>query len=354
MFFNDNQQKGIHMNQPAFQTVDKGSVTLYCCGGAAINIGGQLSSVTINPDLMADITTVLIDTSRSNLTPRSANVECYLVDDGLDGSGKVRTENSEVIAERVKDILKHHAAGDLNIVLGSGAGGSGSVIAPYLTSELLLRGEKVVVLMVGSIASKKEAENTLKTFMSYEGIAQLRQKPVVMHYLQNSKTMPRSQVDEQMVSTISFLAILFSRRNSELDTMDLENWLHYTKPEVTQHFAPQLVSLNILWYKEGDDQLERDLSDLGNVISVATLGAVKGVNTDLPVVPEYQTVGFVPPLKDSTQFLGDKLINYIISDGLVARVAQDLQEFLSAPPPRQASNSLLSVGVKVGKGGVVL
>lgn len=316
------------MNE-AVSTNPKGRVRIYACGGTAINIIGALKTQTINRDVIADFDIVLVDTSPANLRKHQHEAACYLVEnlqgDELDGSGKYRGENIDPIRERVKPILQAHRTGDLNILLSSGAGGSGSVIANLLGKELAARGELFVALVVGSTSSKLEAQNTLNTIKSYEAAAKEYSVPVVMSYLQNSPNLPRSAVDKRMISTITFLGILFSRRNHELDSKDLQHWLQYGQPITS--FPPRLSMLTVLWHQAGDAQLKTDMSQLGNIITVATL-APEGVDTDLPVPPEYQTVGILPSIKTVDEQVDGKVINYIISDGVIGQIHKDLDLFL--------------------------
>jgi len=306
----------------AIKLAPKGRMRLYAAGGAPINIVGELDSVQINPDLLAEFHIVQIDTSPSNLTSRSSNVENYLmaIPNKVDGGGKNRTENEALIEEHVKPILKAHPPMDVNIVLSTGSGGSGSVIATKLVNELLLRGETVIVLLIGTIGSRIEANNSIDTIKNYEQIAKVRNAPVVMHYMQNSKTMPREKVNEHMRSTICWIGMLFSRRNIGLDSMDLRNWLYFTRPEVIKGLKAQVYSLTVLLRElteAGDDKFEEELDRLGNVLSVATL-ARTGKPTEMPedFIPEYHTDGFVPDIKDSAPF-NNTTVNFVIADGLV-------------------------------------
>lgn len=324
----------------------KGRARIYACGGAAINIVSLIGTLQINPDLMADFDIVQIDTSKSNLTTRSTNVENYLLPKlvNVDGGGKDRTENIALIEEHIKPILKAHAPGEINIVLSSGSGSSGSVAATKLTNELLARGEAVIVLLIGTTASRKEALNTIETLKNYEQIAKARNTPVVLHYLQNTPQLRREVVNQRMLSAISYLAILFSRRNAGMDKMDLRNWLHFTKPEISKGLKAQLYSLSILVREFGENDEETFVSDLGllgNILSVATLARTGGV-TELPdeFMPEYHTEGFVPELKDSKSF-DNKSVNYLITDGLVETFVSGLREYARRDRPQVAASSLL-------------
>jgi hypothetical protein len=319
-------------------TAPKGRIRLYCCGGAAINIASQLGKIRINPEMLASFEPVQIDTAVSNLGDHTLGMETYLLPK-TKGSGKDRTENLALAREHTKPILKAHPPLDLNIVLSTGAGGSGSVLAPSIVTELLAAGQQTIVLLIGVIASRREINNTRATIKNYQEIAKARNAPVVMSYLQNSVNMPRDKVNDHMLSTITYLGLLYSNRNSELDPMDLRNWLYFTKPGITSGLKPQLFSLNILLRggsKEADDDLfAADLDKIGNILSVATL-ARQGVHTDLPedYMPEYQAVGFVPNLTASNAFDGTSA-NYLITDGLVSKIIADLRDAANRPLPDQ-------------------
>lgn len=266
-------------------TQQKGTVRLYACGGAGINIGKTLEKFRgVNEPGMAVLDQVYIDTSHSNakgVNPTSS----YFFED-MDGSGKVRRENHEAIAARTREILLKFPPQDLNIILSSGSGGSGSVIGPSLVSELLERSLPVVVIMIGTTDTRLEIDNTVKTIKSYEAIARLRKTPVAMGYFQNSVLTPRPKVDVAILQLISALMTVFSRENSELDSKDLHNFLHFNDNGVTT-FPAQLASLIAV---NGD--FPPNLTT-GSVISVATLSK-EGEITSLPFVPDYQCAGFLP------------------------------------------------------------
>lgn len=317
----------------------KGRVRIYACGGAAINIVELIPTLNINPDLLADYAIVQLDTSHSNVTARAGNVENYLLPKlaSVDGGGKNRKENEELIRQHVKPILKNHPPGDVNIVLSTGSGSSGSVFAPAIAKELYTLGEAVVVLLIGTASSRIEANNTIGTRRNYQQIAKGRNVPVVMHYLQNSPSLPRDKVNYQMLSAISYIGMLFSRRNAEMDTMDLRNWLNFIKPEITKGLPAQVYNLSILLCEKsanGEEKFTEELMQLGNVLSVATL-ARRGTATDLPdgFLPEYQAVGFVPQLKDSGKAFDSNTVNFLITDGLFEEQTAALKVIAGAARP---------------------
>ena len=334
-----------------FEKTQKGKVRLYSCGGAGSNIGGLLEKHRNTDEIgfsLLDI--VYIDTSKSNFKQHIDKSNAYLIEsnsgESLDGSGKVRKENHEEINDRIKAILQQFKPADLNIVLSSASGGSGSVIGPLLTRELLSTGVPTVVLTVGSADTRLDVDNTLKTIKSYESIAKKADAPVVMAYIQNSQTTSRAEADSMMLNIILSLSVLFSRHNHELDSKDLSNWLRFNK--VTT-FPVQLASLTIL-------ENQKPIDNIGSIISVATL-ATEGTSTTLLDMPEYQCVGFIP------ENIGDVVskkvpMHFIISDGIVPDITRHLQKILTKLEEAQAARvrkvSILSNTDKQEDSGLVL
>jgi len=241
---------------------EKGRVMIYACGGAGVSIGQNclMKYVGQAADAFANVSMSFIDTSYSNFksdTPRSS---CYVIE-GVDGSGGLRAANAPEIQRRTKDILQRLRPLDFNIVLSSGGGGSGSVIAPALTEELLKRKLPTVVLLVGGTVTYQRAENTLKTLKSYEMVARNNDMPVCLYYQENSEVTPIKIVNQNITTVISFLAAVFSRRNRRLDLADITNWLNF--PTVTSH-GPQLAALDF-----HTNEINEGVSDIISVLTIA-------------------------------------------------------------------------------------
>lgn len=320
------------------------SVQLYACGGMAQNVISSLESARgEHTPGFAVIDPCYIDTSRSNLFGKNIPEESiYLLPD-TDGSGKVRSTNSAEIQKNVKSILLKFKPRTFNIVVHSGGGGSGSVLAPTLVSELKQRGAQVVVIMVGSTDTRIEIENTIKTLKSYEAIAARVQAPVVTHYLENTRKQKRDVVDSQVRHAVSLLMSLFSGQNEELDTQDLKNWLNYTSLSGTD---PCMASLNFALQPE-------DIDSVGTAISVATLYK-SGMDTALDTIPAYQCVGRAP----ADLALKDNPIHYCISEDFIVpsitRLNKTLQEIDEVFTSRNARSSLISNKDNVTDTGLVL
>lgn len=290
---------------------------IYATGGAGCNIASnflrQMDKETVG---MTVFDCVYIDTSRSNLNPNIPAAQTYLVD-GLDGSGKLRASNYQVLNECCRDILLKHKPSDINVVIGSASGGSGSVISPIIVSELLERGEDVIVITIGSTSSRIETENTLKTLKSYEVISQKRETPVIMVYRENSNKKSRGTVDAEIEMLIATLAVIFSGNNRELDSSDLRNFLKYHK---VSDFKPKLSYLDIY---SGNITLAKGQA----LVSLVSL-VDKNSDADSGVLTEYQAVGYVPDA--ASQYLGQALpIHAAVISGYFNGIADTLEHKLS-------------------------
>lgn len=301
-------------------SVNQGKIVIYGCGGTGIANASPFEKYRNKdtPNGYGQIVPVYIDTTEGDLT-ESLPRDHIFVFEGLDGSGKVRAENSDVIKENTNKILQHFKPGDLNIVVSSGSGGTGPTVAGYLTIELLKRKVPVVVITVGTRDSRVEIENTIKTLQTYEKAAHITKMPVVMSYFQNDETTPREKVDAFVNKTITSLSALFSRQHKRLDTADLANWLNY--PKINPNIGPRLVLMDLL----DKSQLQTNERD---VLSIATL-AKEGQDTSPGTPVEYQAVGYVEPqFQENIHF--DNPLHFCVIDNLVPAIFANLEKELAA------------------------
>lgn len=286
---------------------DKSVVTIYSCGGAATNIVKDIPQVI--DDHTANLCPYYIDTSASNLRRAKVPAENVYLFEGVDGSGKIRSENYELISKNILKILQQFKPSKFSVVVHSASGGSGSVIASSLVAELRSRGEQVVVITIGSTDSQIEIENTIKTLKSYESIAAKLDKPIIMHYLENSQETKRSDVDQMVSQTIAALLLLFSGMNEEMDTADLRSWMNHPK------LPAELMSLHLCESKEAYQRA-------GTVYTVATLSRY-GADTSVTPVPAYQTTGYVSEDKNHS-FLTEEPLHFAVSSDYVSTVSKAL------------------------------
>lgn len=307
-------------------------LSLYCLGGGGVNIGKHFEQFRgADTKDFAKITPIYVDTSKSNLRNSVPMDSVYLISD-VDGSGKKRDCNYQAIAEAAPEILHRHKPTDINILVHTASGGSGGILGSVLASMMLERGEKVIVLLIGSRSSQIELENTVKTLKSYEAISQKRKKPVVMFYRENS-TAGRSQVDSEMKSVIPLIAAICSGNNAELDSEDIGNFLNYQK--VTK-FDPTLVSLDFF---SGKVNLGKD----SHLVSAVTLVDDNTFSDIQDHLCPYQAVGFIEDSARKSLNIELPLHACVIS-GSFHEIVKDMEQTLNDYTQAQSVLRTKSIG----------
>ena len=297
--------------------MERKKIAIYACGGCGINLGSVFLRYEGQEDSgFAQINSYFIDTSKSNIIHSKVPEDKLYLVDGLDGSGKRRETNYQALAENSKRIIHQFKPGDINIVLHSASGGSGSVMGPILVSELLDRKLPTIVVLVGGTSSRIETDNTIKTLKSYEMISRKRNSPVIAAYRENSPTKNRGDVDSEIQTIVMVTAALFSGQNRELDASDLKNFLNYNS--VTS-YTPKLTFFDFF---AKDIILNKEES----LISLVTLVDTE-TPSDVHIPVEYQAVGFLP--ESTKQAIGVSLpIHACTISGFFIKVVERLEDKL--------------------------
>ncbi len=306
-------------------------VVIYGCGGAGINQARRFEElVGKSATGYAEIVPMYIDTSDSNSVQVQAAAQRSYRFEGTVGSGGLRKEHVDLIADAVNEILSRLRPGDLNIVVSSLSGGSGSVIAPCLASELLARGLKVIVIGIGSNESEIRVRNSLNAIRSYANIAEETEKPVVMSLHFNSPKTPRYAVDDSIFKVVLRLAVLFSGLNRELDDQDLQNWLAFNR---TTKFQPALYTLAFATSEQAADY--NNLTD-GEIVVTEAILFPEDADTSISFGGFSDCRGFVR--KENQQSIElDYPMGFLITDGRLSKTVDVLNQTLQTYEERLAA-----------------
>lgn len=330
--------------------VPKGVLALYACGGTGINNVRPFESLRGASDsYMAEIKPYYLDTSFSNnnaegglaipmsaIVKYEAGVSINGVNNEVDGSGGMRAVNHTLIRdttpEKVRNILPTYAAA----LVTSASGGTGSLIAPYLLKELFTKTDIVFVYLVGDQSTDERTNNTINTIQSMEGIARSSGKTVVISYHENTASNPRSSVDDEIQRSISLLSILLSRRNAELDTMDLRTFL-----QVHQILKddPHIARL----YTRTGVVEQGDLPE--TVTTAATLTMDRDIS-GLSAKVRHACMGIMPPEIDG-HFANMKHIHFFVDP---TGMDQVLSEFNAAKNTRASASTAVRRRVDILSG----
>lgn len=320
-------------------------VKLYACGGAGCNLAKTMEGFR-NNDVsgFSGLDIVYVDTSGSDFDNISENYIYRFKD--KDGSGGLRSENAKHVSKYIQEILQNHTPLDLNIVISSASGGSGSVLSALMCQELLKQNKNVIAILVGAVDTMLFINNTLNTLKSFEHISTSLNKSIVLKYLQNESSSKHKDVDDEVKLTIASLCMLFSSQNKGLDSKDLEHWINFDR--VTT-FKTQLASLETV-------PTLSEIKAQGNIISVCSLASIGG-NTDLGQTVEVQYIGYVP--EATPEESKEKLpIHFVTTDGIFEELGkmlnQKLAELKAQASARVQRQSLVSDEDEVSESGLIL
>lgn len=320
-------------------------VVVYGCGGAGINQARRLEALVGKTALgYAEIVPMYIDTSDSNSVPDASIAPRTYRFEGTVGSGGLRKEHVDLIADAANEILSRLRPGDLNIVISSLSGGSGSVIAPCLVSELLARGQKVVVIGIASSESEIRVRNSKNTIISYANIAEETGLPVVLSLHNNTTKTPRHAVDESISKVIFRLAVLFSGQNRELDDQDLLNWLAFTR---ATKFQPAVYTLAFATSEEGADY--NNLTD-SEVVATEAILFPEDADTSISFGGFTDYRGFVRKENQASIQL-DYPMGFLITDGRLNKTLDALDQTLKTYEERLAAVRPRNAGLATNQEG---
>lgn len=294
------------------------TIRVYLCGGTGVNIGKKIKS---------KVDLVYVDTSTSNL--KNVDKELIMLIEDMDGAGKLRSNTYEKFKDIVDDVLiKFKPSNELNIVISSLSGGSGSVCSPLITKRLLEEGKNVMVLAVDSKHSVIEINNTIKTLKTFKSISNNISKNVSIVYFDNTN---RTEIDNKCVWTVELMTLLVDKqRTEEFDISDLHNFLNFDKVTDTK------ANVSFVEIRNNDAIVQEK-----NTSIVSTILLTKDRNSTInSALPEYLATCVVTD-KDYT--VGDVRIDNVV--GLLAITIDQLEAQIKELSDNKKINKVRTVEV---------
>lgn len=185
-----------------------------------------------------------IDTS--GVQQKLSNVESLCIE-GLRGSGKLRKENVEAIRNYTNDFVSNTQFSDVNLLVFSAAGGSGSVIGPVLLSEILRQGKIAIVITLVDQDSEVDCINSLNLLRTLDNIA--KEKRAYIPTILFNNDAGRFTVDSGIDNSMLLITKLLSTPLIGLDTQDR---LRFLNPLTFEGVTPGLKLLNLSTETTGD------------------------------------------------------------------------------------------------------
>ena len=273
------------------------SINVYGLGGCGINVINQLINADDQPVDNKDIGagtiahTYVLDTSMSNLQKYELPKEViqHLISE--EGAGKNRAVLKKDIIkyiERNKSDLVDDAA-DINILVFSLAGGSGSVIGPILAKEFVKHNHAVIIMGVVDTTSKMDTENSIATMKELDADSnELHQVyPVVLF---DNTAVGRRKVNTSVVNRIEQCIMLFS--SPDIEELDYNDRMHFLRPtDVHTSFEGGLHMLGISASKFEDTEAlpgeVRATMEPGDTVEAYIHVSEDGLGVDLLATTSY-------------------------------------------------------------------
>jgi hypothetical protein len=197
------------------------TVAVLGCGGGGINTVRRAL-----PGILGRVSYRYLDTSkRANL---QVGEDAIIIGPG-DGSGGVRGENADAAVKHIASLSDADLGlADINIIVFSASGGSGSVIGPLLIGDIASRRKRLVIAVtISSTQSKMHTKNTLKTLQSLRNIADNASLYLPITIFNNNAGM--QVVDKQAPYKLNRLVDLLTAPTVEIDKNDRLNWINVPK-----------------------------------------------------------------------------------------------------------------------------
>lgn len=226
------------------------TVTLVAAGGCGINMIRQVTTANPFGDVSQHIESLRrFDTSYSNVR---GGEDVIVVGDG-DGSGKVRTEHAEKIQKKLTSLTDEELGlSDINVVVFSLAGGSGSVLGPVLIREIKRRGGQAVCFVVADTMSERDTTNTLRTLQTLQSISTNDGIYLPTSVFSNA-AVGRPVVDQTLPHRLTQFIWAMTLPAVEIDRNDRRNFLNGMKTN-DAHAGVRL--LHVIGGEAGDDDAD--------------------------------------------------------------------------------------------------
>lgn len=288
---------------------------VYGCGGA-----GRIAANRFAQRHGGD-SVVTIDTTRG-MTKTEKGVSAFHIGK-LNGSGKVRDVNREVIEEFIDDNVSAGDFKDVNIIMCSVSGGSGSVIAPRLIENIIQSGKTAILMCIADTVSEIDCSNSIATLSEIQAMV-MKQVRGYLPTILFSNQYTREVVDGGMDEMSDRLVRILTNRYHGSDRKDRYHFLTPMRASKLVKSDMRLLNLSsrgdgewevghgMVFSKTSAQKLDSILtiSRKGNLVELATFFHVSSDGYyDIEETPLICSLGYAVP-QELNRYLNTKLKAY--------------------------------------------
>jgi hypothetical protein len=247
----DEVEKEIKESKVPVQKYSSASVSIIGCGGAGKHTVSKFKQQKSYP-----IEYFAVDTADGDIS--QMNIPTHIING--DGSGKVKATNVDAINKAINteifDSTKSNyiEPKDINIVVFSLSGGSGSLIGPMLIKELHRRNKVVVAIAIADSMSELDANNTYKTLLSIEHM--IKTNNIYLPIMLFDNKVGRPKVDITINHRLNYLVSMLTMKADEVDRNDKINFF---KPDKTIGSPARLAGCFICSHEIDHDDMSGEI-----------------------------------------------------------------------------------------------
>jgi hypothetical protein len=257
----------------------KQTVHIFGLGGTGIKITGRLSDYDVSNKLMPAVTLDLFDTSDSESEfSKDIGINFIKDDSGLSGSGGMRGENYGNISDQLPSMLLdiEQSPGDVNFLIFSSGGGSGSALA-YVALEELLKEDKPVICFISNTPNNiNRCNNASLTINSINNLAEDNDIVIPVFLYDTTEHPDFRTTDQLIVKDIIQTSLLLSGNVPGLDDKDRINFLN---PVNVSDCGPGVSALNIITGK-----VDKPVPNIVSALTVVRYGENDDIGTGADTV----------------------------------------------------------------------
>lgn len=318
---------------------DKADLNIYACGGTgAIIVNAMGLLLKDMPDDMYKPAPFIYhyDTSYANHITE-AKAEKRLIrnnnehNQGRSGSGGVLAANYEALSNKIPGHIEKDGTADLNIIVYGTGGGTGSIAAMLIATELLKREETFIMVPSMNVRTPAEINNAVKHLMSIEHTAQSNGVNIAVFPNRVSDTFENNDI-ELAGSLIKLCGILDSGVMS-VDAADRHNILNPQKlPDVASEVQPGALGLEIV-----EGMYIEDNTEDTRVVTQLTTSPIG--NYEIGANPMFAKGG-----KSLGVLRGDGDMSIVTVQGLIPLIKKQLDASLADKKRSQGTFNAVSIG----------
>jgi len=253
-------------------------INVFFLGGA----GSISASGFVPPPWATNVNYISIDTSESESKLLTSDVidkldlETILItDNGIHGSGGVRGFKNDLINTSIDSVLLKYQDAEINILVYSGSGASGSMLAYHITDRLLPT-SSVIHLCSQSTSSLTRTNNALKNIISLDKLTNTHGKSISMGLYEPDHHGFKA-MDTYIRQDLSVLLAFTSDEVIGVDSADLRSLMApETIPDISAD--PKLYILRVTLGDTYDDTHHPvtilTLSDIGGIDDIQSNSAI--------------------------------------------------------------------------------